>query len=124
MTECFIQSHSESGEACSCADCGWQGPANDLDMIADIQERVDAGCEVPAGQCPECGALAYLDSKALETEQTTAALTAARAMLAALERGLPLLEKTAHPFNHEHRACEVSRAAIAQARAAGIEPKE
>jgi hypothetical protein len=31
-------------------------------MIADIQERLDPGGVVPAGQCPECGALAYLET--------------------------------------------------------------
>jgi hypothetical protein len=30
-------------------------------MVADIEQRIAAGETVPAGECPECGALAHLD---------------------------------------------------------------
>jgi len=43
----------------ACDNCDWEGGDDDLDMISDIEERIDPGCIVPAGQCPECGALAY-----------------------------------------------------------------
>jgi hypothetical protein len=33
-------------------------------------------------------------------------------LVAALERALPLLEKHAHQFNHEHRACEIIRGVL------------
>jgi hypothetical protein len=46
------------GIQCACQDCGWEGPADDVGDIADVQERIGAGEIVPAGQCPECGALA------------------------------------------------------------------
>ena len=46
-----------------CDNCDWDGVGDDLDLISDFEERVSADCLVPAGQCPECGALAYLDSK-------------------------------------------------------------
>lgn len=49
------------GDPCTCEDCGWRGPAEDLDWISDPSYRLDPGGVVPAGQCPECGALAYLD---------------------------------------------------------------
>lgn len=45
---------------CKCANCGHTTVQQDLDFISDLGERLDAGCEVPAGQCPKCGALAYL----------------------------------------------------------------
>ncbi len=27
--------------------------------IPDLLQRLDVGCTVPAGECPECGALVY-----------------------------------------------------------------
>lgn len=61
MTECFIQIEDDDAPV-RCDNCGWEGVASDLEMVNDIQERINAGCETPAGQCPEddCGALAYL----------------------------------------------------------------
>jgi len=61
MTECFIQ-HEDDGAKCRCDNCGTEYRADELEMISDIQERINPGCEVPAGQCPdeECGALCYL----------------------------------------------------------------
>lgn len=45
-----------------CDNCDWRGSSDDLDQeIADLDQRVDAGGVVPAGECPSCGALAYLD---------------------------------------------------------------
>ena len=47
---------------CKCDNCGWEGDISELGEIRDIQQRVFAGEEIPAGQCPddECGACAYL----------------------------------------------------------------
>lgn len=42
-----------------CDDCEWIGDANDVKEIHRFWERVEAGCEMPSGECPECGALAY-----------------------------------------------------------------
>lgn len=42
-----------------CADCGTINPASKLHEIDDFDQRVDAGEEVPAGQCPDCGALCH-----------------------------------------------------------------
>lgn len=44
---------------CRCDDCGTITIASKLEEIDDIGERLDPGSIVPAGQCPECGALAY-----------------------------------------------------------------
>lgn len=44
-----------------CGCCGWQGTAGTL---ADIKGTcLKPGDPVPAGRCPACGALAYLDQK-------------------------------------------------------------
>jgi hypothetical protein len=43
-----------------CDNCDWQGRADCTNEISDVQERLDPGGEVPCGECPECGALAYL----------------------------------------------------------------
>tara|TARA_Y100000590_G_scaffold20974_2_gene24401 strand:- start:11101 stop:11259 length:159 start_codon:yes stop_codon:yes gene_type:complete len=42
----------------SCDNCDWTG--NEANEISDLSLRVDPGGEVPEGECPECGALAYL----------------------------------------------------------------
>lgn len=56
-----------------CDGCGWKGLECELELkleeVPDLAQRLDPGGEVPAGVCPECGALAYLersDNKVLE----------------------------------------------------------
>jgi hypothetical protein len=44
---------------CACVACGWAGAAWSLRPIHDLLERVCPGEEVPAGECPDCGAFAY-----------------------------------------------------------------
>jgi hypothetical protein len=44
----------------ACAGCGWTGVGLALAPIFDFEKRVRAGEICPAGQCPKCGALAYL----------------------------------------------------------------
>jgi len=58
MSECYIQ--CDDHLPVKCDDCDWTGTAGQTDMVSDIQERLTPGGVVPAGQCPECGALAYL----------------------------------------------------------------
>lgn len=43
-----------------CDDCGETWRVDDLDDIERYHERVSSGSTVPAGECPECGALCYL----------------------------------------------------------------
>jgi hypothetical protein len=43
-----------------CDNCRLYCNVSDLDPIADLEQRLDAGGIVPAGQCPHCGALSYL----------------------------------------------------------------
>lgn len=58
MTECYIQ--IEDDKPVECDYCGWEGRGFELDSVSDIQERIYPGEICPAGQCPECGALAHL----------------------------------------------------------------
>ena len=55
-------------ESVECADCGRLWPRGefpgDIASIEDLYERLDPGSEVPAGECPECGALCYLQKQA------------------------------------------------------------
>ena len=58
MTNCYLQ--VESDRPVRCDDCEWTGLGHMLNQVSDIEERIDPGAEVPAGQCPKCGALAYV----------------------------------------------------------------
>lgn len=46
----------------ACADCDWTGNEEECNPIQHISERVGAGEIMPAGECPECGAVAHLIS--------------------------------------------------------------
>ena len=45
---------------CACQNCDWEGEACDLNGISDYEQRVSPGEITPAGECPECGALAHV----------------------------------------------------------------
>lgn len=60
MTTIAIQHHYGEDPLCKCDDCGQICWFSQLDAIVDIQERLMAGCETPAGDCRKCGALAYI----------------------------------------------------------------
>ena len=48
-----------------CDNCGWEGGEDKLaakwPLIPDLFQRVEPGQEIPAGECPKCGALTYRD---------------------------------------------------------------
>lgn len=48
-----------------CDDCGWKGYECELSLkleeLDHLTDRLDVGGEVPAGSCPECNALCYLE---------------------------------------------------------------
>ena len=50
----------------SCQCCDWTGRLDDLGEIKRLHERVAPGEVMPAGECPECGALAHLDTTVLD----------------------------------------------------------
>jgi len=56
--------NDEDDRPCKCGTCDWRGTESDLTIhlaeIPGLGERLDAGATVPAGECPECGYLAYL----------------------------------------------------------------
>lgn len=54
------RSPDEPAAICECDNCLWTGHTDELRPIQDLAERVTPGGIVPAGECPECGALAYL----------------------------------------------------------------
>lgn len=43
-----------------CDNCRSQYAMSELDEPEDLWQRLDPGSVVPAGQCPDCGALSYL----------------------------------------------------------------
>ena len=45
-----------------CDDCAWRGTHADLNDVDPytLWERLDENGPMPAGECPTCGALAYL----------------------------------------------------------------
>ena len=45
----------------ACDNCEWVGRDSELSEIKSFSLRVEDGGEVPAGECPDCGSLAYLD---------------------------------------------------------------
>jgi hypothetical protein len=76
----------ENSSLTECAnDCGAERrPANELDDVCDFTERIEAGGEVPAGQCPDCGALCYLVK--MEGAEEKELLDVVKAVAAAIEK--------------------------------------
>ena len=60
MTQCYLVTNLPDDTQCACDNCGKVTSMIDLEMITDIEERLDPGGIIPAGECPECGALAYV----------------------------------------------------------------
>jgi len=66
---------------CVCDNCDWKGKPEDLDEIDDLLERITGADDIiPAGQCPECGALAFEEpSRWVPVHQYNMLVKAARA---------------------------------------------
>lgn len=58
LAEGLIEEAKEAGLA-RCDDCGRVWTAEELNEPEHLSERLDPGGTVPAGECPDCGALAY-----------------------------------------------------------------
>lgn len=54
------QDQHDDGTPCACSDCDWTGPIEALD--APSGAVLTPGDASPAGRCPDCGSLAYLDT--------------------------------------------------------------
>lgn len=52
--------NTNDADPVECDNCDWEGTLEQLGIIKDAHERLDPGSTMPAGECPECGALAYL----------------------------------------------------------------
>lgn len=62
MTQSYLA--ADDITPCKCDNCGETYPsAAALNPISDIDQRLDPGSIVPAGECPSCGALAYYDDE-------------------------------------------------------------
>lgn len=81
MTTMYVD--VDPGRTCQCNNCDWQGKSEDLQPVADVQDRVEAGCLMPAGECPECGALAYYADNAAPEWTADATLAKLRKALVA-----------------------------------------
>lgn len=57
--------HWDDAAVAACDNCSLYCAVSQLNPIDDLDQRLDAGGVVPAGQCPSCGALAYLTSEDL-----------------------------------------------------------
>jgi hypothetical protein len=44
----------------ACANCDWTGQEDECNIPKRLWERMAPGDTYPAGECPECGALAFL----------------------------------------------------------------
>ena len=51
---------SDTASKVACGNCDWRGTEDDCNEIEDLHQRVGPGETMPAGECPECGALAHL----------------------------------------------------------------
>ena len=60
MTTLSIQHHYGVNPLCRCDNCEHNQRFDSLEPIKDIQERLMAGCETPAGECSDCGSLSYI----------------------------------------------------------------
>jgi hypothetical protein len=52
--------HLSADTPVRCDNCDWKGEIAEADTIDSAEGRIDVGGEVPAGECPACGALVYL----------------------------------------------------------------
>lgn len=71
MTTLEIQFNAHGFTEAECGNCGEVHDIEALKPIADAQERICAGEEVPAGECPdpECGALCHVVKPEEEAKQ-------------------------------------------------------
>lgn len=62
MTNLFIADNSLAGTEyrARCDNCSVVHSSRELGEIKDAEQRLTPGGEVPAGECPDCGCLAYV----------------------------------------------------------------
>jgi hypothetical protein len=57
----FFAQPDDDARPVSCGNCAWTGTVDGCREVRDLLTRVEPGETMPAGECPECGALAHLD---------------------------------------------------------------
>jgi hypothetical protein len=55
-----LKAQGEASPRVSCDDCEWSGRERDCEEVQSLHARVAPGEIMPAGECPECGALCHL----------------------------------------------------------------
>lgn len=67
---------------CRCANCGHKDDSEDISLydVSDLNDRLDPGCTVPAGECSSCGCLTYLVAPRQEERGATLLRQAATAI--------------------------------------------
>jgi hypothetical protein len=60
-----LKAQAEESPRVSCDNCQWTGRERDCSEIVNLTQRVAPGEVMPAGECPDCGALCHL----LENEE-------------------------------------------------------
>ena len=66
MSTIAIRHHYGENPVAICDDCGHVCRFSELDPIQDIEQRLMAGTPTPAGECPNRGALSYVEAVAYE----------------------------------------------------------
>ncbi len=100
-----------------CSSCEWFGIHTDLEMITDFEMRVSPGEPCPAGECPECAALAHTVKfkrfevgvrEVRETQVTVWAVDGDSAREKALRVGSPFVSGIENPGSYERTANEAT----------------
>lgn len=78
-------SHLDDGTPVKCDNCGWKGTVKAVNELEDPLQRIAAGEECPAGECPACGAVAHL---ANVEDRLVVSKSSADARIAHLEKAL------------------------------------
>lgn len=60
MVQAMANGVKKVSKSTECANCEWSGMVGQTHVIKDLASRLEPGNIVPAGECPECGALCYL----------------------------------------------------------------
>jgi predicted RNA-binding Zn-ribbon protein involved in translation (DUF1610 family) len=71
------KAHATTVDMAVCDNCGHRCPADDLDGYKDFWSRVTVGGIVPAGDCPKCGAFAYVEDETRRNHEAYAGLVSA-----------------------------------------------
>jgi len=59
----FTPLHYNADINAACGNCGHTERAGNCNPIKDPGERLSTGDPLPAGECTECGALSYVESR-------------------------------------------------------------